>query len=154
MIRLSWITLHRQFSRSELGKNFLRTRSIIIDCLLWKLNCAKTKHKTFRNCNNNLLLLFLHLALLENFTKWFLQSARHSRFSNIFVLNFRNWRFYNKNRCFAWCLYAVAYAENFHGGFHSGAYGGHLYLVCTVCDVTIWRHIYVSKPMFCWSLLT
>ena len=25
----------------------------------------------------------------------------------------------------------------FMGGFHSVAYGGHLYLVCAVCDVTI-----------------
>jgi len=32
---------------------------------------------------------------------------------------------------------AVAYAENFHGGVHSVAYGGYVYLVCTVCDVTI-----------------
>jgi len=32
----------------------------------------------------------------------------------------------------------VAYPENFHGGeFSSGLYGGHLYLVCAVCDVTI-----------------
>jgi len=48
----------------------------------------------------------------------------------------------------------VAYAENFHGGFHSVARGVHLYLVCAVCDVTIWRHIYVSKPTFWRSLLT
>ena len=49
----------------------------------------------------------------------------------------------------------MAYAENFHaGGFHSVAYGGHLYLMCTVGDVTIWRHIHVSKPTFCRSLLT
>ena len=27
--------------------------------------------------------------------------------------------------------------RNFHGGFHSMAYGGHLCLVCAVCDVTI-----------------
>jgi len=45
-------------------------------------------------------------------------------------------------------LSSVAYAENFHGGFHSVAYGGHLYLVCAVCDVTIWSHIHVSKPTF------
>ena len=32
---------------------------------------------------------------------------------------------------------AVAYAENFHEGVHSVAYGGHLYLVCSVCVVTI-----------------
>jgi len=32
---------------------------------------------------------------------------------------------------------AVAYAENFHGGVGSGSYGGHLYLVCAVCDVTV-----------------
>jgi len=31
------------------------------------------------------------------------------------------------------------------GGFHSVAYGGHLYLVCAICNVTIWRHIHVSK---------
>jgi len=43
----------------------------------------------------------------------------------------------------------VVYAEYFHGvGFHSVAYGGHLYLVCAVCDVTIWRHIHVSKATF------
>jgi len=38
---------------------------------------------------------------------------------------------------FIWSLYvkAVAYAENFHGGFHSVACGGHLYLVRAVCDV-------------------
>jgi len=38
--------------------------------------------------------------------------------------------------------------------FHSVAYGGHLYLVCAVCDVTIWRHIHVYKPTFWRSLLT
>jgi len=42
----------------------------------------------------------------------------------------------------------VAYAENFYGGVLSMAYGGHLYLVCAVWDVTIWRHIYVSKTTF------
>jgi len=34
------------------------------------------------------------------------------------------------------------------GGFHSVTYGGHLCLVCAVCDVIIWRHFYVSKPAF------
>jgi len=33
-------------------------------------------------------------------------------------------------------------------------YGGHLYLVSTVCEITIWRHIYVLKPTFWRSLLT
>ena len=28
----------------------------------------------------------------------------------------------------------------FMGGFHSVSYGGHLYLVCSHCDVTIWRY--------------
>jgi len=33
---------------------------------------------------------------------------------------------------------AVAYSENFHGGgFGSRSYGGYLFLVCAVCDVTI-----------------
>jgi len=31
----------------------------------------------------------------------------------------------------------VEYAKHFHGGVHSVAYGGHLHLVCGVCDVTI-----------------
>jgi len=31
------------------------------------------------------------------------------------------------------------------GDFNSVAYGGHLYLMCTVCDVTIWHHIHVCK---------
>jgi len=35
------------------------------------------------------------------------------------------------------------------GGVHSVAYGGHLYLVCDLCDITSWRHIHVSKPTFC-----
>jgi len=35
-------------------------------------------------------------------------------------------------------LITVAYAENFHwGGVGSGSYGGYLYLVCGVCDITI-----------------
>jgi len=34
-------------------------------------------------------------------------------------------------------LNPVAYAENFHGGVYSVAFGGHLYLVCAVRDVTI-----------------
>jgi len=34
-------------------------------------------------------------------------------------------------------VHAVAYAENFHRGFHSEAYVGHMYLVCSVCDVTM-----------------
>jgi len=42
----------------------------------------------------------------------------------------------------------------FMGVVHSAAYGGHLFLVCAVCDVTIWQHIHVSKPTFWRSLLT
>jgi len=41
----------------------------------------------------------------------------------------------------------------FIGAVHSVAYGGHLYLVCAVCGVIIWRHNHVSKPSFWWSLL-
>jgi len=33
-------------------------------------------------------------------------------------------------------------------------YGGHLYFVCAVCDITISCHIHVSKPTFWRSLLT
>ena len=39
----------------------------------------------------------------------------------------------------------------FMRGFGSRSYGGYLFLVCAVCDVTIWR---VSKPTFWRSLLT
>jgi len=39
------------------------------------------------------------------------------------------------------------------GGVHSVAYGGHLCLLWVVCDITIWRHIHVSKPTFWQSLL-
>jgi len=42
----------------------------------------------------------------------------------------------------------VAYAENVHGGLHSVAYGGNLYLVCAVCDIAIWLRLHVSKPTF------
>jgi len=41
----------------------------------------------------------------------------------------------------------------FIGGFGSRSYGGHLHLVCAVCDVTIGRHFHVSKPTFWRSLL-
>jgi len=34
------------------------------------------------------------------------------------------------------------------------AYARHLYLVCTVCDFTIWRHARVSKPTFWRNFLT
>jgi len=34
-------------------------------------------------------------------------------------------------------LSTVAYAENFHGGGHSVAYGARLFVVCGFCDVTI-----------------
>ena len=40
------------------------------------------------------------------------------------------------------------------GGFGSRSYGGYLFSVWTVCDVTIWRHFHVSKPTFWRSLLT
>jgi len=42
----------------------------------------------------------------------------------------------------------------FMGSFHSVAYGGHLYLVWAICDVTIRRHVRVSKSTFWRSLLT
>jgi len=42
----------------------------------------------------------------------------------------------------------------FMGGVHSVAYGGHFYLMCVVCDVTILRHIHVYKATFGRSLLT
>jgi len=38
--------------------------------------------------------------------------------------------------------------------FHSVMYSGQLFVVCGLCDVTIWRHIHVSKPTFWRSLLT
>jgi len=40
------------------------------------------------------------------------------------------------------------------GGVDSVAYGGHLYLVCAFCYVTIWRHSHISKPTFWRGLLT
>jgi len=44
--------------------------------------------------------------------------------------------------------------RKFSWGFHSVAYGGHFYFVSAVCDVTIKRHIHVSKPTFWRILLT
>jgi len=41
--------------------------------------------------------------------------------------------------------------RKFSWGVHSVAYGDHLYLVCAICDVTIWRHVHVSKPTFWWA---
>jgi len=32
--------------------------------------------------------------------------------------------------------------------FQSVTYGGHLYLVCAICDVTILRHTHVSNQRF------
>ena len=44
--------------------------------------------------------------------------------------------------------------RKFSWGFHSVAYGGYLYFVCVVCDVTIWCRIHVSKPTFWRRFLT
>jgi len=44
--------------------------------------------------------------------------------------------------------------RKFSWAAHSVAYGGHLYLGCAICDVTIWRLIHVSKPTFWRSLMT
>jgi len=46
------------------------------------------------------------------------------------------------------CSCAVAYAENFHWWFHSVANGGHLFVVCGLCDVTVWRHIHIHDVIF------
>jgi len=54
-----------------------------------------------------------------------------------------------KIRLFQWRTQKI-----FMGIFHSVAYGGHLYLVCTVCAVKICRHSHVSKPTFWRNLLT
>jgi len=43
--------------------------------------------------------------------------------------------------------------RKFSWGFHSVVYSGHLYLVSAICDVTIWHHVYVSKPTFWRSFL-
>jgi len=56
---------------------------------------------------------------------------------------------YERHSCTQWRTQKI-----FMGGFHSVAFGGHLYLVCAVCDVTIWRHIHVSKPTFSRNFLT
>jgi len=48
---------------------------------------------------------------------------------------------------------SMVYAENFHGG----SIQWHIVVICiwcAVCDVTIWRHIHVSRPTFWRSLLT
>jgi len=51
------------------------------------------------------------------------------------------------------CRYSGVRRKLSWGGFHSVAYGGHLFMVCGLCDVTIWHHFHVSKPMFWGSLL-
>jgi len=51
-------------------------------------------------------------------------------------------------------VWPVAYTENFRGGVHWVVNGDHLYVEFAVCDVTIWRHIHVSKSTFWRSLLT
>jgi len=40
------------------------------------------------------------------------------------------------------------------GGFHSVACGDRVHLICALCDVTIWRHIHVSKRTFWQIFLT
>jgi len=54
----------------------------------------------------------------------------------------------------AWLLSSGVRRKFSWGGVHSVACGGHLYLVFAVCDVTIWRHIRVSKSMFSRNWLT
>jgi len=68
-------------------------------------------------------------------------------------------RLTNKNFCGCPCTpssYTIAQwrTQNiFMEVFPLVAYGGHLYLMCAICDVTIWRHSHVSKPTFWRSLL-
>ena len=61
------------------------------------------------------------------------------------------WRVCEEQKQFGWTLVPPnsGVRRKFSwGGFHSLAYGGHLYLVCGVCDVTILRRFHVSKPTF------
>jgi len=51
-------------------------------------------------------------------------------------------------------LQTLAYAEKISWGFSFSGTWWSFVLVCAVCDVTIWRHIHVSKPTFWRSLLT
>jgi len=98
-------------------------------------------------------LTFKHCV---NLKQWFSTGSRWpihlSTESSINLWKNVHWPMCNTvSTSYSW---AVAYAENFHGRFGSRSYGGYLYLVCTVCDVTIWRHFHVSKPTFWRSLLT
>ena len=59
------------------------------------------------------------------------------------------------NTCSVKCYDSMAPQKIFMGKvLNSVTYGGHLCLVCAVCDVAIWRHILVSKPKFWRSFLT
>jgi len=40
------------------------------------------------------------------------------------------------------------HAEIFHGGLSFSGIWCSFVLLCAVCDVTLWRHIHVSKPTF------
>ena len=51
------------------------------------------------------------------------------------------------------CVCISGVRKNFREGVNSVTYGGHLYLVCALCDVTVWRHVHVFKSTFgevCW----
>jgi len=52
--------------------------------------------------------------------------------NNILILILRNKQNYRVATLLQWRTQKI-----FMGGVRSGSYGGHLYLVCALCDVTI-----------------
>jgi len=86
----------------------------------------------------------MYADLLEYVFIWFSSEfSLSTQCKGIFsVMSFRNLsaQFFNLRGVLTLVscpIFSVAYAENFHGVFGSGSHGGHLYLVCAVCDVTI-----------------
>ena len=96
-------------------------------------------------------IFFSHWLLIVGYWKWttakvFAQVHFSTAFENLNPSQCSNTAIVKQNR-----KRPVAYAV--HGVSFSDICG-HFHLMWAVCDVTIWRHVHVSKPTFWRSLLT
>jgi len=74
--------------------------------------------------------------------------------SYVVVYMWSKWPALNRIFWECFCVEQRHMQKIFMGYFYSVACGGHWYLVCADCDVTVWRHIQVSKPTFSRNWLT
>jgi len=165
----------RDFSKALTNPRFIKQCATLVNFMLCYQNIflpMKFNHYIYAD-DQGRFWQFLHFASLaaiirmyyrnaecRNTTVWMFNSDRNFKVRNDSTIatdfqDSRPWRHCDEVfRRVAKQPYAGQWRtlKIFMGRFHLVVYGGQLYLVCAVCDVTIWRHI--SKPSFWRKLLT